>query len=90
MLKSCRSDISIFFHFIPFLLPFFPIFRFFGQRSAQKVGFFFGFCYKVGMCGFETVASFGGMCGVRTVANVQKRGVCHIQSVVAIGSMSAL
>lgn len=37
------------------------------------------------MCGFETVASFGGMCGVRTVANATKRGVCHIQSVVAIG-----
>lgn len=39
------------------------------------------------MCLCETVASFGGVCGVRTVANVQKRGVCHIQSVVAIGGM---
>ena len=41
VLKSCESDMSIFCHFIPFLPPFFPIFQFFGQRSAQRVGFFF-------------------------------------------------
>ena len=58
----------IFYHIFPFLLPFFTILRFFGQRSAQKVGFFFGLLHKGGVCLCETVAGFGGVCRVRTVA----------------------
>ena len=63
------TAISIFSHFSPFLLPFFSIFQFFGQRSAQTVGFFFGFCIRVGVCLCETVAGFVGVCRVRTVAD---------------------
>ncbi|MEE1050403.1 MAG: hypothetical protein U0M60_23625, partial [Clostridia bacterium] len=63
------TAISIFDHFLPFLLPFFSIFQFFGQRSAQKVGFFFGLWHKGGVCLCETVAGFGGVCRVRTVAD---------------------
>ena len=68
MLKSRESDISIFLHFIPFLQPFSPILQFFGRGSAQKVGFFFRLWHKGGVCLCETVAGFGGVCRVRTVA----------------------
>ena len=63
------NGIPIFYHFIPFLLPFFTILRFFGARSAEKVGFFFGLLHKGGVCLCETVAGFGGVCRVRTVAD---------------------
>lgn len=71
---SCRrfilalNGIPIFYHFLPFCCHFFQFWRFFGQRSAQKVGFFLGLLHKGGVCGFETVAGLGGVCRVRTVA----------------------
>ena len=63
------NGIPIFYHFLPFLLPFFDILQFFGHRSAQKVGFFFRLLHKGGVCLCETVAGFGGVCRVRTVAD---------------------
>ena len=42
------NGIPIFYHFLPFLLPFFDILQFFGHRSAQKVGFFFRLLHKGG------------------------------------------
>ena len=63
------NGIHIFYHFTPFLLPFFTILQFFGQRSARKVGIFFWLLHKGGVCLCETVAGFGGVCRERTVAD---------------------
>jgi hypothetical protein len=56
------NGISIFCHIFPFLLPFFTILQFFGQRSVQTVGFFFRLLHKGGVCAYVKLLQGLGVC----------------------------
>ena len=74
-LVPCRCFIlpytamPIFSHFLPFCFHFFPFCDFSVRGRLKRSASFLGVLYKGGVCLCETVAGFGGVCRVRTVAD---------------------
>ena len=84
MLKSCENDMPIFYHFFPFLLPFFDILRFSVRGRLKRSASFFGFGIR-GVCAYVKLLQGLGVCvGCELLqANVKKyhgKGVCVISN----------
>ena len=61
MFKSRESDISIFYHFISFLQPFFDILQFSVRGRRKRSASFFGFCIR-GVCVYVKLLQGLGVC----------------------------
>ena len=73
MLKSCLNRARVIYKYFSILshfrFHFLTFCDFSAARSLKVSASFWEVLYKGGVCGFETVAGFGGVCRVRTVAS---------------------